>query len=585
MAGCVYRFGPFQLDTQVRRLTRSGEVVPLTAKLFDILLLLVEGGGRLITKEELMSKIWADRFVEENNLPASISALRRLLGERRGGREYIETVPTRGYRFVGRLVGEEGPEKSKAAPQTRSVEINQHEEISSLAVLPFVNLAEDRNLDYLVDGITESIINSLSKLPQLRVMARSSVFRMKGREADATEVGAELGVRAVLVGRVRQVEGHLIIGVELVRVVDGTQLWGERYDRQPSDIFAVQREITEKILNNLRLKLTGEQRMRLVDKYTSDLEAYNLYLIGRHFWNRRTEKGIRKGIHYFEEAIKRDENFAPAHVGLAGCFTSLTDWNILPADETFPRARYAATRALEIDSTLAEAYAVLGVIDFYSWNWLVAKKEFEQAITLTPNSAQVYLWYSTYWMAMGDLDEALAAAQQSLMFDPLSPLIYSKIARVLLSMKQYKAALEHCYQAIELDENFAAAHEVLGFIYSETGAYEEAVSKFNKVLALTDDTEVKGLLGYTYAISGKYDKALGILRDLQQQSEERYIPKQAILFIHIGLGNKEETFELLESMYKERSHVLGGLNSFPIFDSLRSDTRFIDLTQRIGLQP
>lgn len=269
----IFRFGPFCLDTEVRRLTRDDAVMPLTAKLFDILLLLVESHGQLVTKEEMISRVWADRFVEENNLAVSICALRRALGEGHRGREYIETVPTRGYRFVGRLVDDKAPEKIEVNPKQRQPLTSHHDMGSFLAVLPFANSVEDKKLDYLVDGITESIINILSRLPQLRILARSSVYRLNGKEIDPKEVGAEFGISALLVGTVRQVENRLIIGVELVRTEDGARLWGERYDRQLSDILTVQQEIAEEITKSLRLKLTGEQRKGLINNYTNNIEA------------------------------------------------------------------------------------------------------------------------------------------------------------------------------------------------------------------------------------------------------------------------------------------------------------------------
>ncbi|HEX8139766.1 MAG TPA: winged helix-turn-helix domain-containing protein [Pyrinomonadaceae bacterium] len=580
----VYRFGPFRLDAQARRLFRNEEVVPLTAKLFDILLLLVERSGQLVTKEDLMRHIWRGLFVEANNLTVSMSALRRALGESRVGREYIETVPKRGYRFVGGAVGEtatERPEKKLFLEQRLSS--GPADAVSSLAVLPFINLEEDKNLDYFVDGVTETIINSMSRLPQLRVLARSSVFRLRRREIEPQEAGAELDVEAVLVGTVRRVHGLLIIGVELVKVEDGSQLWGERYERKLSDIFLVQREITEEISKSLRLKLTSEQKLHLVNHYTNNIEAYSLYLKGRYFWNKRTEKEIKKGIHYFEEAIKVDQNYAPAYAGLAACFLSLTSWNILPAEETLPLARRAATRALEVDDALAEAYAALGIVDLISLNWPSSKTRFEQALSLDPNSAQAYFWYATFWITQGQTDEALAAAKRSQLLDPLSPLVCTQIARIFLIKRQYDAAIEYCYQAIELDENFPWAHGVVGLIYFEKGAYEEAISELKKCIALTGDLETEGLLGYVYATLGRLDEALTLLAELQQQSQERYVPTFAPLFIYIGLKEKEKAFELLERLYEERSHVLATLKAYTVFDYLRPDPRFSYLLRRLGL--
>ncbi|HEX8174239.1 MAG TPA: tetratricopeptide repeat protein [Pyrinomonadaceae bacterium] len=579
----VYRFGPFRLDTAARKLFRDGGVVPLTAKLFDILLLLVERSGQLVTKEDLMRNIWPGLFVEANNLTVSMSALRRALGESRAGREYIETVPKQGYRFVGRAVYEASEPSEKTLFREQRLTGGPADAVSSLAVLPFTNLEEDKNLDYFVDGVTETIINSMSRLSQLRVLARSSVFRFRRREVEPQVAGAELGVEAVLVGSVRRVQDLLIIGVELVKVEDGSQLWGERYERKPSDIFSVQREITEEISKSLRLKLTSEQKLRLVNYYTDNIEAYNLYLKGRYFWNKRTEKEIRKGIRCLEEAIEVDESYAPAYAALGACFLSLTSMNILPAVETLPIARRAATKALEVDDTLAEAYAVLGIVDLYSWNWSSARSEFEQALALNPNSAQVYFWYSTFWLTLGKTDEALTAAKRSQMLDPLSPHVCTQIARILVPRRQYDAAIEYCHQAIELDASFPWAEGIIGLIHSAKGDYEAAIPKFKKCIAMTDDTETTGLLGYAYAALGRMDEALAILKELQHESKERYVPTFAILFIYIGLKDKDRAFELLERMYEERSHMLAALKVFPVFDYLRADPRFSYLLRRVGL--
>ncbi|HKS30583.1 MAG TPA: winged helix-turn-helix domain-containing protein [Pyrinomonadaceae bacterium] len=580
----VYSFGHFRLDAAARKLFREEGVVPLTPRLFDILLLLVERNGQLVTKEDLMRNVWPNLFVEANNLTVSMSALRRALGESRAGREYIETIPKRGYRFVSRVIEEEAAAQSEKRVSREQRGADAHgDTVSSLAVLPFTNLEEDENLNYFVDGVTETIINSLSRLPQLRVLARSSVFRFRHREIEPKAAGAELGVEAVLVGTVRQVQGLLIIGVELVKVLDGSQLWGERYERKLSDIFAVQREITEEISRSLQLKLTSEQKRRLGNYYTNNIEAYNLYLKGRYFWNKRTETGIRKGIQYFEEAIKVDESYAPAYAGLGACYLSLTSWNILPAEEVLPPARRAATRALEMDDSFAEAHAVLGIVNLYSLDWPNAKSEFERALALDPNSAQVYFWYCTYWAIMGEIDEALAVIHRSQLLDPLSPVVCMKIGKTLLFKQQYAEALQYCYQALELDENFAWAYGMIGLIHCEQGDYEKAIREYRKCIALTRDTETEGLLGYVYAVAGRLDEATAILEKLQQQSRESYVPMFSTLFIYIGLKDKENAFRLLERMYEERSFMLAGLKMFPVFAYLRDDPRFSSILRRIGL--
>jgi TolB-like protein/tetratricopeptide (TPR) repeat protein len=566
-----YEFGPFRLDLVSHQMFERDRPVPLSPKTFDILKLLVQNRGRVLTKGELIKQVWLDQFVEENNLAVRVSLLRKALAEGPDNR-FIETVSGSGYRFVGRV------------REVFSKGVDAREEVfDSLAVMPLINEHNRPGLNYLCDGITESLISSLSHIANLRVMARSTVFRYKTPGVDPQRAGQELGVRAVLAGKVSQVSSSLIFDIEMIDVRDGAYLWGAKYKRHSSELFTLQEDLAREISENLRVKLSNFEESRIAKRHTENPEAYQLYMQGRYFWNKRTEKGIRKGIDYFEEAIKLDANYAPAYAGLAACFISLTVWNILPAEESFPAARGAAAKALELDNTLAEAYGALGIIDFYTWNWQDSGKEFEQALAFNPNSAQVYFWYSTYWMAMGRTDEALAAARRSQTLDPLSPLICIQIARILLLRREYDAALEWCYQALDLDENFPWAPGIMGLIHAERGSYEEAISEFKKCIALTHDTETEGLLGYVYAISGRGDEALRLLAELQQRAEEKYVPSFASLFIYIGLKDKEKAFELLERLFEERSHILAGLKVLHVFDFLRADPRFSSILRRVGL--
>jgi TolB-like protein/Flp pilus assembly protein TadD len=566
-----YEFGPFRLDLVSHQMFERDRPVPLSPKTFDILKLLVQNRGRVVTKGELIKHIWLDQFVEENNLAVRVSLLRKALAEGPENR-FIETVSGSGYRFVGRV------------RELFSKGVDAQEEVfDSLAVLPLINEYNRPGLNYLCDGITESLISSLSHIANLRVMARSTVFRYKAPGVDPQRAGQELGVRAVLAGKVSQVSSSLIFDIEMIDVRDGAYLWGAKYKRHSSELFTLQEDLAREISENLRVKLSNFEESRIAKRYTDNPEAYQLYMKGRYFWNKRTEKGIRKGIDYFEEAIKLDTNYAPAYVGLAACFNSLTVWNILPAEESFPAARAAAIKALELDNTLGEAHAALGIIDFFTWNWLDSGKEFEQALAFNPNSAQVYFWYSTYWMAMGRTDEALAAARRSQTLDPLSPVICIQIARIFLLRREYDAAIQWCYEASDLDEHFPWTPGILGLIHAEMGAYEESISEFKKCIALTRDPESTGLLGYVYAISGRRDEALRLLDELQQQSKDKYVPNFASLFIHIGLKETEKAFELLERLFEERSHILGSLKVYHVFDFLRADPRFSSLLRRIGL--
>ena len=582
----AYEFGPFRLDPAARRLLRDGVPVPLTAKLFDILLLLVRSRGEVVTKETLMREIWSDSFVEENNLTVSISSLRKSLGERYREREYIETVTKRGYRFVAEVrkvrgagAGRADSGRPRGDARGRAA---RGEAVGALAVLPFLNVGEGRDLEYLSDGLTEQIIISLSRLPRLRVMARSTVFRYKGREPDARQVGRELNVDAVLLGRLREFDGRLLLGVEMVDVSDGSQLWGETYSRPLSDLFRVQEEIAAELSERLRVELTSEERERLTKPRTEDSEVYHLYLKGRYFWNKRTLEDIERGARYFEECLGRDPDYAPAHAGLADCYLTLIFLNALPANEGFPAVRREAAKALALDETLAEAHTSLGYVEMMSLNWPEAEREFRRAIELNPNSAQARGRYSLYLALWGRTEEAVAQVERALANDPLSPRTHITAANVFYYTRRYERAVEHCRQALEIEPRFGAAYGVLGLVYERQGMYDEAISEMRRARGLLgSDPEPLGILGYLYAVSGRRREAKRVLNEVLKLSEQKYVPPFFVACIHAGLGEREKAFEWLERAFEERAY-LPTLAIFPFFDGLRPDPRFADLLRRSG---
>ena len=383
-----YEFGPFVVDSQERVVRRDGKLVPLTPKVFDILMVLIRNPGRILTKDEMMHQVWPDTMVEESNLARNVSTLRKALGEEPGQPHYIETIPWRGYRFVAEV--RESREES--------------ETIDSLAVLPFVNEGQDPAAEYLCDGITESLIHKLSLLSSLKVMSRHSVFHYKVRDRkeslpEAKTVGLELGVRAVLTGRIRLIDDIVLIGVELVDASDNRHLWGSQYNRELSDIATLQETISQQIAERLKLKLTGQDKQRLTERerHTENPEAYQLYLKGRHFWNKLTPDGVQKGLELFQQAIEKDPAYALAYTGLLDCHTYLNQ----PVE-----GKKAAAKALELDPTLGEAHASLGFFKFlYDWDFPGAEKELKQAIELTPNYAQAHHWYAIYLAQMGRHEE------------------------------------------------------------------------------------------------------------------------------------------------------------------------------------
>ncbi len=456
-----YEFGRFRLDPEEHLLLRNGKPVALTPKVFDILLVLIRNSGHVVEKGELMRAVWPDSFVEENNLTVNMSALRKALGTGHAERQYIETVPKRGYRFFAnvREVRGESPDLVEEYAGARLIteeksSVRRDQAITSLAVLPLVNASADPQMEYLSDGITETIINSLAQLPQLRVMARSTVFRYKGREADPQAVGHELGVGAVLTGRVSQVGESLIISMELVDVAHGWQLWGEQYNRNPADIFALQEEIAREISGKLRLRLTGEQQQRLTKRYTESTEAYQAYLRGRYHWNKYTREGLKKGTAYFQQAIDLDPGYALAYAGLADSYYRLSNL-YLPPREAMPKAKAAAMKALEIEEMLAEAHASLGLVRFwYEWDWQGAEREYKRAIELNPGYAIAPLWYGLQLMALGRFDDALAEMKRAQDLDPLSLVINTNLGGTLYRARRYDQAIEQCRRTLEIDSSF-----------------------------------------------------------------------------------------------------------------------------------
>jgi DNA-binding winged helix-turn-helix (wHTH) protein/tetratricopeptide (TPR) repeat protein len=572
----VYEFGPFRLDAAVRRLEKDGSAVTLTAKLFDLLLLLVSRHGELVTKEEIITQVWADRVVEENNLTVSISALRKALGETNGGRrQYIETVPKYGYRFVAQVMRAAGAGPAVAGPWDISA-------VRSLAVLPLSNAAGDPELDYLADGITEDVINTLSGVPQLRVMARSTVFRYKG--ADPRGVGASLGVRAVLVGELRRTSEGIEVAVELVDVRDGSQIWGGQYRRRLSGTYALQEEIAREISEKLFIKLTPGESERLSRSNTDDWEAYHLYLKGRYFWGRQEIGQFRKAMRYFEAAIALDKGYAQAYVGLADCHTDLVLWDEIPPVDGYPAAKELLLKALSIDDKLAEAHASLAAVrEFFDWDFGDAEVEYLRSIELNPNSALTHRRYGTYLARSGRWREALEEVRLAQTTDPLPGLINFKLGRILYYARQYGRAVELCAETLVLNPLFADPYIISGLALVKLGRGDEAVEAALRARELAPDS-VEGLahLGYVYGAVGKREAAFGVLAELHELSQHRYIPHHMTALVYAGLGDADKTIDRLERAYGERSYYMAALGTLPVLDGLEADARFKNLLKRIG---
>jgi eukaryotic-like serine/threonine-protein kinase len=456
--------------------------------------------------------------------------------------------------------------------------------IDSIAVLPFTNQSGDENADYLSDGIPETIIYSLSQLPNLKVTARNSAFRYKGKDTDAQTVGRELGVQAVLTGRLTQRGDNLVVSAEVVDAQTNRLLWGGQYSRKLSDVLAVQEEIAKEISDKLRLRLTGEQQKQLTAGTTGNPEAYQLYLKGRYFWNKRTGDDINKSIEYFNQAIEKDPNYALAYAGLADSYVILNAYTPTPGKEAYPKARVAATKALEINDKLAEAYAARAYIkEFFDWDFGNAERDFKRSIELNPNYPTARQWYGEFLTAMGRHAEAIAEMKKAQELDPLSLIINKELGTAFSFAGQDDQAIEQLRKTLDMDSSFAPAYRDLGLVYTQKGMYGEAIAAFQKAISLEKDNTFSLMgLGYTYGVSGKREDAQRILDQLIETSKRFYVPPTYIAAVYVGLGDKDQAFQWLEKAYTERDDLLY-LKVAPPWRSLGSDARFASLVRRVGL--
>ena len=456
--------------------------------------------------------------------------------------------------------------------------------IDSLAVLPFLNVSGDPNTEYLSDGLAESIIYSTSQLPDLKVMPRSSVVRYKGREVDPQTVGRELGVSAVMTGRVSQRGDDLSISAELVDLRDNRLLWGQHYTRKIGDILAVQEEIAREISEKLRLKLTTEEKKQLAKRYTEDAEAYQLYLKGRYYWNKRTRDGYKKAIEHFDQAIQKDPLYALAYTGLADCYNVLSSYGIASPKESFPKGKAAALRAREIDGSLAEARTSLAYIKYqYERDFSGAESEFKESIELNAKYATAHQWYALELAGMGRMDEAIREITRAQEIDPTSLIANVNAGWIFYHARQYDRAIEQMRKSLEMDPNFARGHWAISEPLEQKQQYEEAIAELQKARQLDETPITLALLGHVYAVTGKRNEAQKIIVELNEQSKRMYVDPYFLAQIHTALGDRDKAFQALEKAYEEHSSWLVWLKVEPKFDSLRSDPRFTNLVQRIGL--
>jgi serine/threonine protein kinase/tetratricopeptide (TPR) repeat protein len=455
----------------------------------------------------------------------------------------------------------------------------------SIAVLPFRDMSSQRDQEYFCEGIAEELINALVKLQGLRVAARTSAFQFKDRDIDIKKIGEELDVKTVLEGSIRKAGNRLRITAQLVNVEDGFHIWSEKYDRELDDIFAIQDEISLAIVDKLKVRLLGEERSALVKRHTDDHEAHNLYLQGLYFWNRRLEGGMKKAMECFHQAIEKDPGYTLAHVGVADTYNISGLFSYLPPNETFPEAKEAARKALEIDAKLGEAHASLAFANtFFDWDWPAAEEEFKRALELNPNYAIAHEWYALYLTAMGRFDESIEEAERALELDPLSLIISCVVGIAYHFARRYDESIAHHRKTLEMDPYFLLASTYISLPYVECGMYDDAIEVMKRIESLAaENAFTLGWFGMAYGIAGRKEKAFEILDKLDELAQERYISPIHYANVFFGLGEKDKTIEYLEKAYVERNPMLVLLKASPWVDPMRSDPRFKSLLRKIGL--
>jgi serine/threonine-protein kinase len=469
--------------------------------------------------------------------------------------------------------------------------------INSVAILPFVNDSKDPNAEYLSDGLTESIINSLSQLPNLKVMSRNAAFRFKGANLDPLEAGRNLNVGAVLTGRLVKLDDRFVIKTELIKVDDGSQLWGAEYNTSLADIFSVQDEVSKKISESLRLRLSGADEEKLAKRYTKDAEAYQLYLKGRYFWNKRNEEGFRNGIDYFKRAEEKDPTFALAFSGLADSYALLSDIGVARPVDEMPKAKAAAQKAVDADPTLAEAYTSRAFVRLaYDWDWFGAQSDFQQALKLNPKYPTAHQWYASYLMQMGKFSSAKAEIEEAHKLDPLSPIISSNTGLYSYYEHNYDDAIAKYKLTLQSDPDFWVARHYLALAYVQKGMYDEAIAELRKLIKapasgpipdqiVEAETEAAASLGFVYGMAGKQAEARAIVKQLEALSKRRYVSGLYFANVYAGLKDSDNAIEYLNQAFEARHPGLVLIRIEPMFDGLRSDERFKQLIKRFEPMP
>jgi TolB-like protein len=568
------RFATFAVDPQSGELRKAGARVKLQEQPLQMLLLLLERPGEVVTREALRKRLWPDgTFVDfEHSLATALKKIRRALGDSAAHPQFIETLPRRGYRFIAAL------EAGTGEPKT------------ILAILPFENLSGDAGQEYLADGMTEELIARLGRLhPQrLGVIARASTVRYKKSTKDVDQIGAELGAAYVLKGALGRSGRRLRASAELIQVKDRTHLWADRWECDATQLQEIQARLARGIAHSLQVSPPPARRSATTGTTTASPAAHSAFLRGRYALNKGTAEGVRNAIEHFVAATSADSGFAVAQAGLAVALNLADHFRVLPGSHAFPRAKAAALRALQINESLAEAHNALAFARHsFDWNWLEAERAYQRAIALNPNFSTARHWHGFYLGMLGRLEEALAEMRRAQQLNPLSMIIRTHLGLMLYRAGKYDEAVEQLRQTLDMEPDFAAAHYFLSWAYQQKGMYQETIAHLEKALAVSPASPDKiGALGHAHAYFKRKEPARYALEQLRRLAPRRFVSAYDFAIVYVGLGEKEQALDWLDKACEERSFsMLMSLKAEPRLDALRSHRRFHNLVRRVGLEP
>jgi len=602
----IYEFGPFHIDSVERLLYRREEMIPLTPKVIDTLLVLLGNAGRVLEKDELIRAIWPDSFVEEGGLARNISLLRKVFEESAGEEPFIETIPRRGYRFIAPVKTVSAAEPAdipavvtpKRRPRWEWIVAAlllagilgfgyyrlrpQPARIGSLVVLPLTNLSDD---PALAQGMHEALINALAKIGSLRVISQTSAMTYQGIKKPLPVIANELNVDAVVEGSVQKDGGRVRIRVQLFEAKTEKPLWADSYDKDLRDVLSLESDVATAIAGEIQVKLTPREKQRLASSRPVNPEAWLDYYRGRFYWNKRTSEGFQKGMESFQTAIAKDPAYAAPYAGIADAYAVLggNGTDAMPPLEAMPKAKEAALKAVELDDTLADGHASLGYVRLaFDWDLNAAQHEFQRSIELNPGYATAHHWYAHYWLAMAKPEQALAEMRRAQLQDPFSLVINMGLGWCLYHARRYDAAIDQYRSTLAMDPGFALAHATLGMAYEKKQMFPEAIEEFRKASALAGSTTLAMAgLGSSYGLSGRRREAEQVLNQLDKTGQKQYVPAIYRAVIYAAIGETDLSLKWARKGYDERSDGMIYLRTEPWADGLRSDPRFQDLLRLV----